>query len=102
MRDEHEVERVLDRCMTAKQLIGQLEDLDPDARVFFVCDYGDYHRTQQALPVEEVIGTDSSALRSTAYSGSGVCMIEDDGKDDDKDEEDEEEEVETHQIAFLR
>lgn len=76
-----DVKRVMQRAMTAKQLIEQLEDMDPEAAVFFVCDYGDHCHTEQALPVKDVEEVTESALEESAYSNSGVAMRRDDDED---------------------
>lgn len=76
-REIREISHAMECAMTAKQLREALEDVDDDARVFFVCDYGDHHNTPQALPVgEHIADCSASDLHTTAYSQSGVAMIE--------------------------
>lgn len=77
-----EVEHQMEAAFTARQLIEELEALDPDARIFFVCSYGDYHNTPQALPVGEIVqDLDTSNLAETAYSQSHIRLVEDDEED---------------------
>lgn len=61
-------------AMTVRDLIDYLQTQDQDAPVFFGCDYGDYHHTQQALPVCEVNEHESGDLRNGAYSQSGLAL----------------------------
>jgi len=65
--------------MNVKQLIEELENMDPQAEVYFVCDYGDYHHTQQAMPVEVVGDGDNGELADSNYSQSGTKYVERDG-----------------------
>jgi hypothetical protein len=71
------------RTITVRDLIALLEDEDQDKKVVFSTCYGDYHRTQQALPlrgeVEEVL------IEKSAYSNSGFAIA-----DNDDDEENDE------------
>lgn len=69
-----EVTRKLRRGLTVEELIGELQELPKDAKVVFVCDYGDHCHTQQALPVEEICELDygTDCLDTSAYSQSGV------------------------------
>lgn len=64
------------RTITVAKLIELLQDQDPDAQVIFSTNYGDYHRTQQALPIkgdfEEVV------IEKSAYSNSGFAIAEND------------------------
>ena len=68
--------------MTVRQLIEQLQDMPQDAPVLFTCNYGDYHRTTQALPIDSVVETNQSTLDTTPYSQSGLCYNEDEGEED--------------------
>lgn len=69
--------RNLKNAMTVKDLIAELELMDPDAVVLFVTNFGDYHRTQQALPIESVDEMDETEfLRETPYSDSGLAIDE--------------------------
>lgn len=80
---------VLQNAMTVAQLMEQLESLPPDAAVVFTCNYGDYHRTQQALTVTTVDEYSSSDFHETAYSQSGIAMNKtDQGDDEDGDDDD--------------
>lgn len=53
--------------------------------MLIVCDYGDYHHTQQALPVAEIIDCDSGSLVESAYSNSGLALQADDPEAPDDD-----------------
>ena len=97
----HEVNHVLKQAHTAGQLIEMLEDADPDARVFFVCSYGDYHNTQQALPASEVLEHESDVLHESAYSQSGIAYTDPDA-DPEPDEDEDEDENETIPIVIIR
>ena len=70
------------RTITVAELIELLQDQDPDARVIFSANYGDYHRTEQALPLrgecEEV------SISETAYSNSGFAIADPDEDDEDE------------------
>lgn len=71
------VEHQMEATFTVRQLREELEGADPDARVFFTCDYGDYHHTSQALPVGEIVDDlESNSLADSAYSQSGVQFVE--------------------------
>jgi len=61
---DRDVSYKMKQALTVSQLMEQLERMDPDAKVVFVCDYGDYHHTQQALPVLEVDETDTPTTRT--------------------------------------
>jgi hypothetical protein len=52
--DAEKIEQRLRNALTVGELIQQLQRMDPDAYPVFRSDYGDYHQTQQALPVGEV------------------------------------------------
>lgn len=98
---DREVSHVVESAMTASQLIEELQNLDPDARVFFVCDYGDYHHTPQALPVGEIVDAHTSDLVETAYSQSGVKLVEErEPQDEPQDESDDEDDI--FPIVILR
>lgn len=96
-----EIAHVLEQCHTTRQLVAHLLDLDPgadghggDVRVLFGCNYGDYHRTQQTLPVEDLDMFSSGDLHESGYSHSGVAMNDRDEPDDeDVEDEDEVEDV---------
>lgn len=90
----HEVKQIVSSAMTAKQVIEMLEDMPPDAPVFFVCSYGDHSRTQQALPVESVEEAEAKYLYDTAYSQSGLALREDQGYNENDEDEDEDEDDE--------
>lgn len=95
-----EIEHQMEAAYTVRQMIEELECLDPDARLFFVCNYGDYHRTPQALPVGEIVqDLDTDDLAETAYSHSGVRLVED---REPQDEPREESDDEAFPIVILR
>jgi len=75
MKTKTEIQSTLENNgMTAADLIERLQECDPDAVVLFVCNYGDYGRTQQALPIDQVDEFDSAALSGSAYSHSGIAF----------------------------
>jgi hypothetical protein len=90
--NRHNTTRALNRSLTVKQLREQLENYDENAKVFFVCDYGDHSHTQQALPVINVEGFWSNNLEDTAYSQSEVALREE-SEDFEEDEGEGKEEV---------
>ena len=82
--------RCLEKCMTVGDLRAMLEDFDNDSKVLLTSDYGDYHHTEQALPIESVELLDEDPFRCLAtsgYSQSGVAIQEthNDELDDDYD-----------------
>jgi len=93
-----DIKRKLERAMTVEQLMENLQNADPKALVVFVCDYGDYHHTQQALQVRTMDVYAGSDFHESAYSGSGIAINREDddgGFDEEEDEMDPElEEVE--------
>lgn len=70
--------------MTKAELIEALDHVDDDSPIVFVCDYGDYCHTMQALGITVV--TDDQFLEKSAYSHSGMALIE--GEVDDEDPDD--------------
>jgi hypothetical protein len=86
--EQDERDHILERTITVQQLIDELENQDPDARVLFVCNYGDYHNTQQALTLDNSEEYDTSDLRTSAYSQSGLALIEESGEPDEEQEDD--------------
>ena len=86
-QDQDERDHILERSFTVQQLIDELENQDPDARVLFVCNYGDYHRTQQALTLDNTEEYDASSLRTSGYSQSGLALIEESGEPDEEHED---------------
>lgn len=62
------------KTLTVAQLIDLLQDQDPDARVLFSTCYGDYGRTQQALPLKGQF--DEVTIERSAYSNSGFAVAE--------------------------
>ena len=82
MKIIEQTDRRLRNAMTVKDLIEALQDCDPDARVLFTCDYGDYSHTQQALPIKDCNSIENGqALVESAYSQSRMAL--EDAADDD-------------------
>jgi hypothetical protein len=75
-----EVAHMLEHAMTAADLIAELRNFDPQAKVVLASDYGDRAHTQQAIPVESVDEIGQSRLKPSAYSQSGVAIGEDVGE----------------------
>jgi hypothetical protein len=67
------------RTITVAQLRELLEDQADQALVVFSADYGDYHRTQQALPLRGEV--EDCSLIKTGYSNSGYAIAEPDDED---------------------
>jgi hypothetical protein len=65
-------------AMSVSALIAELEGMPEDAIVVFGTDYGDYHHTEQALPVCSVDELPSGSLVESAYSRSQVAIVYDD------------------------
>lgn len=71
-------------ALSVRDLIGDLEQLDSNAVVVFTCDYGDYHHTQQALPVTSVDRmSHGQKIIDSAYSQSGMALSEPNSEEDD-------------------
>jgi len=70
----------LNEAMTIAELIEESQDLPPDTKVLFTCDYGDHHHTMQALPAKSLRRVPSSAIEESGYSHSGFALTE--GYDD--------------------
>ena len=68
----------LQNAMTVADLIEELKQMDQDARVLFACDYGDYHHTQQALPVENIDEHNENDLVESSYSQSRIALVDGD------------------------
>jgi len=77
--------RLIRRGITAQELREELAECDPNAIVVFACDYGDICHTKQALPISRVEELDENALYESAYSNSGVAVVDDEDDDDDED-----------------
>jgi hypothetical protein len=72
--------------MRSRELIERLQECDPNAEVYFSCDYGDITHTQQLLPVAEVIvDLNTGDICDSAYSQSGEALRDDAMDDDDED-----------------
>ncbi len=69
------------RTITVGKLRDLLEDEDQDALVIFAADYGDYHHTEQALPLRGDV--EQVTISASAYSNSGWQV----NTTDDEDEE---------------
>jgi len=71
------VTEVLQSAMTVRDLMDELKYCDPDAAVLFACNYGDYHNTEQALPVSDVTcDLTEEDLYESAYSRSGIALTD--------------------------
>jgi len=70
MTNRENTQRAIDSAMTAAELIEELKNLDPNTRVFFTCDYGDYCHTKQALPIRSLEEATTKQLSDTGYSQS--------------------------------
>ena len=88
-RELNETVKKLQRGMTVRDLIAELQNYDEDAVVVFQSNYGDYHRTQQALTVTEVVSAEDEQMTvaPTAYSQSGLCLREHEGLEDEEADE---------------
>ena len=73
------------KTITVAELIERLQGEDPDAQVVFSTCYGDYHRTQQALPIHGEF--EEQAIEKSAYSNSGFALADEDDDDDDDDDD---------------
>lgn len=76
------VDRKLRNAITVADLISTLEGMDPETVVLFACDYGDHCHTQQALPVTNVEGMRVADITESAYSQSGLQLVESDDEDE--------------------
>lgn len=83
-----QVERLLRGGMTVGEIIDDLSSYDRDAKVVFVCNYGDYGNTQQALPIGRIESLDEADayLEESAYSQSHLALHEDEDDEEDEDE----------------
>ena len=61
------------RTMTVSDLIELLSQQDPETKVIFESDYGDYHHTRQALPLNGELET--VIIHKSAYSNSGFAIV---------------------------
>ena len=71
-------QRLIQQATTVGQVKEMLEDYTDDTPIFFACNYGDYHNTQQALFISEAEEVDSSAMMTSGYSHSGLAVEDDD------------------------
>jgi hypothetical protein len=89
------------KSITVAKLIELLQDQDPDAKVVFSTNYGDYSRTEQALPLKGEI--EEVFVEPSAYSNSGFAVAKDDGYNrNEPDEDGYAAGPEDEQQAFLR
>lgn len=82
------------RTITKAELIEALEELEDDDKVIFSTCYGDYHRTQQALPLKGTV--EEVRITKSAYSNSGFAVLDED--DIETDEEDDNEDAEIYHV----
>ncbi len=72
-----DLEDLVQRCMTASEMIEALESFPDDAPVMFTCDYGDFHHTKQVLPITSCELDSSNSLRGgSGYSQSHVKFVD--------------------------
>ena len=69
------------QTLTVADLIELLQEQDPEARVIFSTNYGDYSRTMQALPLTG--DTDEVQIEKSAYSNSGFAVVREQDEEDD-------------------
>ena len=82
------ITRLLENTMTVAELIEELGNYSPEAKVLLTADYGDRTHTVQALAITSVEDLDGSGetLATTGYSSSGVEVAEaEDGEDEEHD-----------------
>jgi hypothetical protein len=82
MSMHYEVKQAVENAMTVGQLREILDGLEDSVPVMFACDYGDYHHTTQALPLESGEIMSQGQLRSSAYSHSKVSLAKYDEDDE--------------------
>lgn len=70
------------RTITVAELRRMLDGEDDDALVIVSADYGDYHHTEQALPLRGEM--DEVTISESGYSNSGYAV---DSDDEDTDED---------------
>jgi len=87
--NNYEIKQVLHATMTAGELKRLIEDVDDDQPVLLCCDYGDISHTQQLLPIRDALGIQTSNIKTSGYSKSGIALIENDEDDDDREEDEE-------------
>lgn len=81
-----EVERKLQRALNVGEIRELLEEFPDEAIPLLTCNYGDHHRTQQALPITNIRHIEQwETITPTAYSRSGLSLEE--GEDEDEDTE---------------
>lgn len=76
---DHDVERVVKRAMTVGDLVETMSNYPEHYKVFITSDYGDRGHTEQVHTFGDGDITeldDTTALKATAYSNSGVCLCE--------------------------
>lgn len=68
------------RTITKAELIEALSELNDDDKVIFSSDYGDYHHTQQALPLRGQL--EEVQISKSAYSHSGFEIVTEENWED--------------------
>lgn len=103
IRDAAKLERLLDRGISASELISELGKLPPNSKVGFISNYGDRGQTQQLFIVENVQPLKGSGFEvsDSSYSESGFQIREIDEEDEDTEDADGEEVSETVNLAVL-
>lgn len=67
------------RTLNVGQLKQLLDGYDDDQPVIFTANYGDYSRTEQALPLRGFI--EESRITKSAYSDSGFTLSDEDSRE---------------------
>lgn len=70
------IKHLISDTMTVADMIRDLENFDPDAPVVIADDYGDRYHTTQALPVRMMVDSTDKIFRTSAYSNSGVELVD--------------------------
>ena len=73
------------RTLTVAELKDLLDGQPDDAKVIFSTNYGDYSRTEQALPLKGEL--DTVCIEKSAYSNSGFAIAEPNEMGDGPDED---------------
>src|SRR5262245_17787558 len=95
-----DIKRLLEKCLTVGELIEELQGYDASLPVIFTADYGDYHHTEQALPLLSISESYDCSLKESAYSKSGVAVRE--CEEEDLDDEEAKQEAEGLSCIILR
>jgi len=72
-----EVTELMENTLTVGQLRDLIETIEDDTPVVIVCGYGDRGNTQQAIRIDDADMMVRGDFAPSAYSDSGVAMVED-------------------------